>query len=200
MEIKGIIKCFSQSFLLLFFIVFLFVSCGSSRKVAKPDRTDFQSGVKELKIPNTTKSKVKEFLSGGIEKTIDTKGKSPAKLIKSAEKYMGTRHCMGGTTKKCIDCSGLIYASFHDIGLNIARTAEGQARYGRIISSREGLKKGDLVFFVNTYNTSRLITHSGIFIGDGNFIHTSSSKGVMVSNVFDKYYWGTKFAFGTRVF
>ena len=72
-------------------------------------------------------------------------------------------------------------------------------RYGTIILNTNDIQKGDLVFFTNTYGTSKLVTHAGICTGNGNFIHTSSSKGVMISKLNDPYYWRDKFLFGTRI-
>ena len=51
----------------------------------------------------------------------------------------------------------------------------------------------------NTYRTSKLVTHAGICIGNGEFIHTSSIKGVMISKINDPYYWRKYFLFGTRI-
>ncbi len=61
------------------------------------------------------------------------------------------------------------------------------------------LIKGDLVFFIRTYKTNRLITHSGIYIGNNKFIHTSTSNGVTITSLNDPW-WKEKFIFGTRVF
>ena len=121
-------------------------------------------------------------------------------VIKEAEKYIGTKHVMGGLSRNGIDCSGLLYVSFQANGItNIPRTAENFARYGAIILNTNDIQKGDLVFFTNTYSTSKLVTHAGICTGNGNFIHTSSSKGVMISKLNDPYYWREKFLFGTRI-
>jgi len=61
------------------------------------------------------------------------------------------------------------------------------------------LKGVNLIFFTNTYSTSKFITHIGICVGNGKFIHTSSSKGVSVSHLDSSKYWKDKFIFGTRV-
>jgi cell wall-associated NlpC family hydrolase len=55
------------------------------------------------------------------------------------------------------------------------------------------------VFFTKTYNTPRTVTHAGIYLGNGKFIHASSSKGVIISDIYDPYYWGDKYIFGTRL-
>ena len=144
--------------------------------------------------------KLEDYKEGGIEKELDLKDVTIDQLIETAEGYLGTPHCMGGTTKECIDCSGLLYATFRDLGINVPRDSQDFSRYGKIIIDVEELQRGDLVFFVKTYNTSKVITHSGIYLGDYKFIHTSTKNGVSISNVNGKYYWGEHFIFGTRIF
>ena len=73
------------------------------------------------------------------------------------------------------------------------------ARYGEFITDSDKLKRGDLVFFYDTYKVDRIITSVGIYLGDGKFINSSSSKGVTVSDINDPYYWKEKFFFGTRI-
>ena len=106
---------------------------------------------------------------------------------------------MGGTTMKCMDCSGLLLTVFREYGIALPHNSEEQARYGKIIPEINDLKKGDLIFFIRSYKTNRFITHSGIFIGNSKFIHTSTSKGVTITSLYDPW-WNEKFIFGTRVF
>jgi len=149
--------------------------------------------------PVAATAELQAFLNGGAERNINTGRKKPKQIIKTAEKYIGTPHCMGGTTKKCLDCSGLTYVSFAKHKIEIPRNSQEQARYGRIIFDRNDLKKGDLVFFTKSYNTSDYITHVGIYLGNNNFIHASTSKGVISTSIDDPW-WSQRFVFGTRVF
>lgn len=145
-------------------------------------------------------NKFRSFKQAGIERRLNVSYSQMMGVIKEAEKYIGTKHVMGGLSRNGIDCSGLLYVSFQANGItNIPRTAENFARYGTIILNTNDVQKGDLVFFTNTYSTSKLVTHAGICTGNGNFIHTSSSKGVMISKLNDPYYWRDKFLFGTRI-
>ncbi len=144
--------------------------------------------------------KYNKFKKGGLEGYLKISYTDMDKVISHAKTYLGTPHVMGGLTKSGIDCSGLLYVSFKSAGIkNIPRTAQDFARIGYVIMNINDLKKGDLVFFTGTYSTSKLITHAGIFTGNGSFIHTSSSKGVIISKVKDPYYWRDKFLFGTRI-
>ncbi len=139
------------------------------------------------------------FLNGGAEKKLDTGRKKPKHIILTAEKFVGTPHCMGGTTKKCMDCSGLTYVSFAAHKISIPHNSQEQARFGRIIYNRDDLKRGDLVFFTKSYNTSDYITHVGIYLGNNKFIHVSSSNGV-IETPLNNPWWNQRFVFGTRIF
>ena len=145
------------------------------------------------------KKKLKDFMDKGTEKAINTNNTGPDEIIKTARQYIGVPHCMGGTTMKCIDCSGLLVAVFAKYGIQLPHNSEEQARYGNIITKMDDLIKGDLVFFVRSYKTHYLITHSGIYIGNNKFIHTSSKVGVTITSLNDPW-WSEKFVFGTRVF
>jgi murein DD-endopeptidase / murein LD-carboxypeptidase len=139
------------------------------------------------------------FLEGGFGKRLDSNDASPRDIITTAYEYLGVRHCMGGRTKRCIDCSGLLMAVFGEHGISLPHSSEEQARYGRILAAGERLMEGDLVFFVRSYRTNRFITHSGIYVGNNSFIHASSSSGVVVTPM-DNSFWDQRFVFATRVF
>ncbi len=145
------------------------------------------------------KQKMDDFISAGIEKAIDTHDATPDEIINTARQYIGVPHCMGGTTMKCMDCSGLLVTVFAGHGIQLPHSSEEQARYGTVISKKEDLRKGDLVFFIRSYRTNNFITHSGIFLGDNKFIHTSSSEGVTITSLDDPW-WNERYLFGTRVF
>ncbi len=153
-----------------------------------------------LNIENQTeKKKLKDFMDAGTGKVINTNKTSANEIIKTAQKYLGVPHCMGGTTMKCMDCSGLLVTAFADNGIRLPHNSEEQARYGKIIAGMDELIRGDLVFFIRSYKTKSLITHSGVYVGDNKFIHTSSTNGVTITSLNDPW-WKEKFIFGTRVF
>jgi len=144
------------------------------------------------------RKKLNDFLSTGIEKELNTQIATAEKIIETAEKYLGVPHCMGGTTMKCMDCSGLLATVFARHGISLPHNSEEQSRYGKILTRMDELKKGDLVFFIKTYETSHFITHSGIYTGNNKFIHASSKNGVIITSINDPW-WNQKFIFGTRV-
>ncbi|WP_171050998.1 LysM peptidoglycan-binding domain-containing protein [Bacillus sp. BHET2] len=108
-------------------------------------------------------------------------------VVDIAKKYVGTPYAWGGTSPSGFDCSGFIYYVFNQAGQSIARTnTEGYYSKSSLVSSP---KAGDLVFFENTYKAG--ISHMGIYVGNGEFIHASDS-GVTISKLSNTY-WNPKF-------
>ena len=105
--------------------------------------------------------------------------------IATAKKYIGVPYLWGGSTPSGFDCSGFVQYVFKVHGISLNRTCETQYKHGSYVS-KSNLKPGDLVFFQNTYKEG--ISHVGIYIGGGQFIHASSSKGVVISNLSSSYY------------
>ncbi len=106
-------------------------------------------------------------------------------LLKNIESWYGTRYCMGGTSKSCIDCSAFSRAILQDVyNVALPRTAQDQYNSSRHISSNE-LKEGDLVFFSIG---SRRISHVGVYLHNNKFVHASTSSGVMISDLDEKYW------------
>jgi len=144
------------------------------------------------------KNGLKIFFKGGAEKQVSTENYSVEELIKEANRFLGTPHRMGGTSRKGIDCSGLVRVTHQKFGILLPHSSHEQARYGDIVPGKDSLVKGDLVFFYNSYNSRNFITHAGIYLGEEKFIHASHSQGVIISSINDSY-WGNRFLFGTRL-
>lgn len=110
-------------------------------------------------------------------------------LLKQYKEWQKTPHKIGGLSKRGIDCSGFTFVTFQSkFGYTLPRTTKLQVQTGKKIA-RKNLQPGDLVFF----KPSIFYNHVGIYMGNSEFLHASSSKGVMVSNMTDKYlrksYW-----------
>jgi murein DD-endopeptidase / murein LD-carboxypeptidase len=171
--------------------ILLFAACSKQLFSEKHSFQNVESPVENRKL--------NDFLSTGVEKPLNMKNVKADDIIGVARKYLNVPHCMGGTTSRCMDCSGLLFTSFAQFGIQIPRSSEEQARYGHIIPNLDQLKRGDLVFFIGTYKTNRFITHSGLYLGNNEFIHASTSRGVTITSIYDPW-WNEKFVFGTRVF
>lgn len=143
-------------------IVFLFLltGCGSKKNVASG------SSSQPPAIPSATASKI----------------------IREAELWIGTPYRYGAQTRrKGTDCSGMTMVIYRDkAGVSLPRNSAEQQRFCMPVS-KENLQPGDLVFFSSSTRGGR-VNHVGIYRGDGEFIHASSSRGVMVSRLDQKYF------------
>jgi cell wall-associated NlpC family hydrolase len=122
-------------------------------------------------------------------------------IIETALEYTGVRYKFGGTTRKGMDCSGLLYVSFLKNDIPLPRTSEMIAQEGQRIRVSE-LRKGDLLFF-KTRRGGKKINHAGLVVEvdeDGvKFIHSTTSRGVIVSSLREGY-WNHSFVKATRIF
>ncbi len=100
----------------------------------------------------------------------------PDAMIKFARTFLGTPYLWGGTSTKGVDCSGYTKTIYYAAGLILTRDASGQFRYGMERSIENGwdsLAPGDLLFFGRVRDGRQRITHTGMYIGDSEFIHSS---------------------------
>ena len=131
------------------------------------------------------------FLSGCISQKKIATNRKIVRVIEEARTYIGTPYKWGGNDNRGIDCSGLLVRSFESIGLQIPRTTSQQIEIGKSVSLKKS-KKGDLVFFAFG-KSKRKVTHVGILSelknsSDINFIHASSSRGVVETQLIKDYY------------
>lgn len=114
------------------------------------------------------------------------------RIIATAMRYQGVPYLWGGVTPLGFDCSGYIQYVFASNGVSVPRTADAQYAVGMPVAKTQ-LQPGDLVFFT-TYAPGP--SHDGIYLGNGQFINASSSRGVAISRL-DNSYWGPRY-FGAR--
>ena len=173
---------------------------GSSEESSSAASSSISSQRSNVSSKYNNNSKFSTFKRGGLEKPFTVPASKCDAIISTAKSFLGTPHSSGGLSKSGIDCSGLVYTAFNThCSKDLPRVAQEMARCGTIISNLNDLRKGDLVFFTGTYNTSKFITHVGIYLGNNNFIHTSSSKGVSINSIKGSSYWESKFVYGTRI-
>ncbi|MCG7344304.1 C40 family peptidase [Sporosarcina sp. ACRSL] len=125
-----------------------------------------------------------------VEASSDT-----ASISETAKSLQGIRYAYGGTTTAGFDCSGFVRYVFNQHGISLARTSSGMYASGTKVDKSD-LIEGDLVFF----NTSgKGVSHVGIYIGDGSFAHSSSTKGVSIAKIDDPHYWGKRYVGAKRI-
>jgi cell wall-associated NlpC family hydrolase len=112
-------------------------------------------------------------------------GGSPAgvKAVEYARRYLGVPYRWGGNTTAGIDCSGLMKAAFAEQGVDLPRTAREQALVGIPVSPSD-LQPGDRLSFACHGST---IDHTGLYLGDGEFIHASGAKGQVCISKLDGF-------------
>ncbi len=113
------------------------------------------------------------------------------KIINSALKYKGVKYRYGGTTKKGIDCSGLVNVTFAERGISLPRSSYKMSKKGRFVSLKNA-KPGDLIFFKTNPKKPYRISHVGIITSVKNgvveFIHSSTKRGVVLNKMNNPYY------------
>lgn len=154
-------------FFFFFFGLLFFTSCGSQKVLYNPSEVSYLS--EQLKIPISNDD-------------------PDIPLFAETSLWLGTPYRYGGTSKKGVDCSGFVHQIFLRVfNKNLERSSDDQAKKNVHHVGKGSLKAGDLVFF-RTNKKSKKIDHVGIFLRDGYFIHASTSKGVIVSHLDEKYY------------
>lgn len=165
----------NKLFYFLLVISVIISSCGGSKK----NRSVSVRKTKKTATTSTTNNK---------------KPKKIKSIINYAKTFEGTRYKYGGTTKKGMDCSGLIYTSFKKEEIILPRTSRAMSTQGVKVSLKN-VAVGDLLFF-KTNKNKNVVSHVGLVVTAGKrieFIHASTSKGVTISSL-DERYWNKCFA------
>ena len=117
------------------------------------------------------------------------------KLRDATEDWLGIPYRYGGTTRDGIDCSAFVQAYMGEVlDLHLTRSTASQVEEGTEVAKAD-LRPGDLVFF-----RRRGTRHVGVYLGEGEFIHASSSNGVIVSRLdegyYERHYWTARRVLG----
>lgn len=134
--------------------------------------------ISKLKVPTTASKPLSQKQSAVYKK-----------LNQQFLRWRGTPYELGSMDRSGIDCSGFVHVAYRDaFGMKLPRSTDTLAKKGSRINKNQ-LKVGDLVFF----KTGRKVKHVGIYVGNQHFIHASTSRGVMKSNLTNpywrKHYW-----------
>jgi len=208
----------AKKIFLLFFPIFLLVSTSGHAQIITTKKEALKKGVYEKPVEKKTTVVADKPVSAPVavadktkatKKTVKNKknviveqedpeliaSATPTEsyislqLINNAMNFLGVRYRGGGTTTAGMDCSGMVTAVFNLFDIKLPRSSHDMALVGEKVDN-EDIKKGDLIFFRT--NGRRVINHVGVVvekIGDEiKFIHSSTSKGVVVSSTSEPYY------------
>lgn len=163
---------------------------GQILKLPSPDASKGEMEPEKEREPVKNKSK-------------DSVTQQISNILKDAQNYIGAPYKFGATLAEApirFDCSSFTQYVFGNFGVKLPRVSRDQASKGVPVST-SNLKAGDLMYFTmnDTYTDGR-VAHVGIYMGDGNMIHASSSKGVMITtNVLKNPYWSKNYLFSKRI-
>ncbi len=163
----------------------------SSLLVAKsvPIKASLSLG-KNSDIVIIKKSKSRHFSKKGKAVKIfdQTLWHSDNSLLQEAKHHLGKAYTWGAVGPATFDCSGFVCYVCKKKGIELPRTSTMQAQVGKKVD-RSKLKAGDLLFFDTSKKKTGEITHVGIYLGNGKFIHASSAKKkVMISSLSKRFY------------
>ncbi|TCW00256.1 bifunctional murein DD-endopeptidase/murein LD-carboxypeptidase [Biostraticola tofi] len=147
----------------------------------------------EMHAVNDTNHFLLQASQDEFEQMVQT-GDIKTRILDQYADWKGVRYRLGGDSKRGIDCSAFVQKTFHEqFGLELPRSTSEQQGMGSKIQ-RAKLKAGDLVLF-RAGSTGR---HVGIYLGNGQFVHASTSNGVMISSLSDDY-WNKRYREARRV-
>lgn len=153
------------------------------------------STIDTTKKPQSEESAVNAIRSQKVSETEPfLPGSKVSSIVSTAKRYIGTPYVYGGESPKGFDCSGYLQYVFKQNNYVIPRTADEQYKLGKKVSVNK-LQAGDLVFFDTDLKE---ISHCGLYLGDGQFIHASSSRGVRIDRL-DNSYWQKYFVSGKHI-
>lgn len=126
---------------------------------------------------------------------VDARELTNLSLLEEMDNWYGTPYRLGGSNKRGVDCSAFTRALVNDVfKIELPRTAREQYAKVEKIKKSE-LVEGDLVFF----NTRGGVSHVGLYLGNNKFIHSSSSRGVAISDL-DEDYWSARYVGAGKFF
>ena len=133
------------------------------------------------------------------ETTTPSTGSSVDAVLNFANKLLGKPYVWGAEGPSSFDCSGFTYYVYKNaVGITLPRVSADQSKYGTTVS-KSNLRAGDLVFFDTSGANNGAVSHVGIYIGGGQMIHCSSSKGQVIKTSMETNYWVNAFVRAKRV-
>lgn len=188
---------------LVFSLVLLFTSCEAVKNFLSRDLEEEDYSVGELYVdeyvaevpyvptPSAADRAAGRVNSLGIERSPDDN----EQLYDAIEAWMGTPYKYGGTTKEGVDCSAFVGHIVREVYQRRLHRVANDIQQDVTLITKSELREGDIVFFTNSKGR---VSHVGIYLKDGLFAHSSTSRGVIISRLDDSY-WSKHFYKGGRI-
>lgn len=147
--------------------------------IAQVSSKKIVNGYQEILLPNGKIGYIPAKDIKPLQKWLDSRNPTPENIINTGKQFLGFPYLWAGTSIKGLDCSGFVKTSHFLNGIILRRDASQQAKIGQeidITNGIENLQKGDILFFGRKATADRpaRVTHVGMYIGDGSFIHSAT--------------------------
>ncbi len=163
-----------------------------SKKAAQLSSSRLQQGLAR-RLPSRKAVFIQQ--AGELDKSGTQNLSMAQRVLRVASRYLGRAYRYGGSSARGFDCSGFALYVYRSVGIHLPHSARAQAKLGKPVA-RHQLQPGDLVFF---RTRGRHISHVGIYIGNGKFIHASSARGRVRIDSLDKGYYKQRYAGARRL-
>ena len=161
---------------------------GSLSKGTKVEVISTTSGWSKIKYNGSTGYVSSQYLSSSASDNSTSTSTSVSKVISYAKKLLGKPYVWGAEGPSSFDCSGFTcYVFKNAANINLPRVSKDQSNYGTYVKKSD-LREGDLIFFDTSGENDGNVSHVGIYLGNNQFIHCSSSKGQVVISEMSSYY------------
>ena len=197
-------RTFTLSKISLFLLtLLLFTSCETVRSFLNRDLEEEDYSVGELYVdeyvaevpyvptPSADAKAAGRVNALGIERTAGDN----EQLYDAIEAWMGTPYKYGGTTKEGVDCSAFVGHIYREVYQKRLHRVSNDIQQDVTLITKSELREGDILFFTNSKGR---VSHVGIYLKDGLFVHSSTSQGVIISRLDDSY-WSKHFYKGGRI-
>ena len=160
----------------------------------------YSLSVEQIRLENSLKA---DSIALGQRLRIPVRGANPleptaqfSELREIADRYLGVTYVYGGSSASGLDCSGFVSIVYRELGVTLPRTSREQFLTG-IAVKQSDLESGDLVFF-DTLGRGA-VSHVGIYLGSGEFIHAASNPGKVITSRLEEKYYATRYLGARRV-
>ncbi len=192
-----------RQIIFLLLVAAIMTGCGTTRPISPTQKK------KNWSINDNTKGSTKKNNGGGQSQNkgssdkksnsnhaanckklgVSASSSDNVKLYSECASWVGVKYKYGGTSKSGADCSGMTYMIYKTVyGKTLTRQSAGMLNDNCTKIKKSQLREGDLVFFRTDGKRSSTPNHVGIYLKENKFIHSSTSKGVIVSDITQEYY------------